>query len=90
MPRHSGIPSGCPSRKRASLANIAATNAALYRAYLLKEQLREVFQAKGRRGHQLLAGWLSLASNARIPGFVALARTIRRYKTLIDTTSTTP
>ena len=78
------------TEQRTSLGNIAATNAALFRAYLLKEQLREVFQGKGRRRHQLLAGWLSWASNARIREFVALARTSRRYKTLIDNTSTTP
>ena len=79
-------PTDLTTEQRASLANIAATNAALYRAYLLKEQLREVFQAKGRRGHQLLAGWLSWASHSRIPEMVAVSRTIRRYKTLIGNT----
>ena len=79
-------PTDLTTEQRASLANIAATNAALYRAYLLKEQLREVFQAKGRRGHQLLAGWLSWASHSRIPEMVAVSRTIRGYKTLIGNT----
>jgi transposase len=69
--------------QRTSLAGIADTNRTLYRAYLLKEQLREVFRVKGRDGRQLLAGWLSWASHSRIPEFVALARSIRRYRQLI-------
>ncbi|MGV0493556.1 ISL3 family transposase [Mycobacterium kansasii] len=69
--------------QRSSLAEIAATNSALYRAYLLKEQLREVFRVKGATGRQLLAGWLSWASHSRIPEFFALARSVRRYRDLI-------
>ncbi|UQX10665.1 transposase [Candidatus Mycobacterium methanotrophicum] len=79
-------PADLTGEQRSSLAAIADTNRALYRAYLLKEQLREVFRVKGRAGHQLLAGWLSWASHSRIPEFVALARTIRRYRDLIANT----
>jgi transposase len=71
------------TEQRTSLASITRTNTTLYRAYLLKEQLREVFRVKGRVGRQLLAGWLSWASHSRIPEFVALARTIRRYRDLV-------
>jgi transposase len=76
-------PGDLSCEQRTSLASIATTNKTLYRAYLLKEQLREVFRVKGRTGRQLLAGWLSWASNSRIPEFVALARSIRRYRDLI-------
>lgn len=72
--------------QRTSLAAITDTNKTLYRAYLLKEQLREVFRVKGRPGRQLLAGWLSWASHSRIPEFVAVARTVRRHKELIGNT----
>jgi transposase len=72
--------------QRTSLASIAATNRTLYRAYLLKEQLREVFRVKGSDGRRLLAGWLSWASHSRIPEFVALARSIRRYRALLHNT----
>ncbi|UQX10349.1 ISL3 family transposase [Candidatus Mycobacterium methanotrophicum] len=58
-------PADLTGEQRSSLAAIADTNRALYRAYLLKEQLREVFRVKGRAGHQLLAGWLSWASHRR-------------------------
>ena len=51
-----------------------------------KEQLREVFRVKGKYGRQLLAGWLSWASHLRIPEFVALARSLRRYRELVHNT----
>jgi transposase len=76
-------PGDLSTEQRTSLASIATTNKTLYRAYLLKEQLREVFRVKGRVGRQLLAGWLWWASHSRIPEFVALARTIRRYRDLV-------
>jgi transposase len=76
-------PPDLTGEQRTSLAEIAATNNTLYRAYLLKEQLREVFRVKGKKGRQLLAGWLSWASHSRIPEFVDLARSIRRYRDLI-------
>lgn len=79
-------PPALTTEQRTSLADIAHTNRTLYRAYLLKEQLREVFRVKGHEGRQLLAGWLSWASHSRIPEFVALARSIRRYRDLIGNT----
>jgi len=69
--------------QRTTLAGIAKDNKALYRAYLLKEQLRMVFAAKGEEGKQLLAGWLAWAKRSRLPGFVKLARTIEKYRPLI-------
>jgi transposase len=79
-------PADLTGEQKTSMAEIAVTNKALYRAYLLKEQLREVFRVKGRKGRQLLAGWLSWASHSRIPEFVTLARSIRRYRDLIHNT----
>jgi transposase len=72
--------------QRTTVATIAKINHPLYRAYLLKEQLREVFATKGATGKQLLAGWLSWATRSRIPEFVALAKTIKRFLTLIHNT----
>ena len=69
--------------QRGSLARIKTTNTALYRAYLLKEQLRAVFAVKGQRGKVLLAGWISWARRSRLPEFVTLARTIKRFQQLI-------
>ena len=60
-------PADLTGEQRTSLAAIADTNKTLYRAYLLKEQLREVFRVKGQPGRQLLAGWLSWASALAYP-----------------------
>jgi transposase len=47
---------------------------------------RYCFAVKGARGRQLLAGWLSWATRSRIPEFVALAKTIKRFLPLIHNT----
>jgi transposase len=69
--------------QRTTLAGIAATNRGLYRAYLLKEQLRAAFATKGAHGRQLLAGWLAWAKRSRLAAFVQLAKTIKNYLPLI-------
>jgi transposase len=79
-------PPDLTQNQKLSLAWIAVANKGLYRAYLLKEQLREVFRVKGRRGRLLLAGWLAWALRSRLPEFVKLAKTIARYLPLIHNT----
>jgi transposase len=69
--------------QRGRLAQIARTNTPLYRAYLIKEQLREVFQVKGTHGRQLLAGVLAWCARSRLPELVALGRTLTHYRALI-------
>lgn len=76
-------PGDLTGEQRTTLAAIAATNKGLYRAYLLKEQLRAVFATKGQHGKVLLAGWLAWAKRSRLPGFVKLAKTIDRHRQLI-------
>ena len=79
-------PADLTSDQKTTLAVIAKINNPLYRAYLLKEQLRAAFQAKGAPGRALLAGWLAWAQRCRIPEFVKLARTIIRFLPLIHNT----
>ena len=43
-------PANQTGNQRTTVASIARTNTPLYRAYLLKEQLRMVFETKGPRG----------------------------------------
>ena len=69
--------------QRTTLAAIAKDNGALYRAYLLKEQLRMIFQVELPEARALLDGWISWARRSRIPAFVRLAQTITRYRDLI-------
>ena len=71
-------PEDLTGNQQAKLSWISTTNARLYRAYLLKEQLRQVFKLKGRRGIRLLHAWLAWACRCRIDAFVGLSRKIRK------------
>ena len=51
----------------------------LYRAYLLKEQFREIFSVGGQAGKVVLAAWLRWAARCQIPAFVRLAKRIRHH-----------
>ena len=77
-------PDDLTERQTATLAGIAKTNAPLFRAYLLKEQLRQVFALKGTDGMTLLDGWLKWASRSQLPAFVKLARSIREHRAGIN------
>ena len=73
-------PQDLTARQRTKLAAIAETNRPLYRAYLLKEQLRLVFAAGGGAERaELLDAWLHWAARCQLPVFVDLARRIRTY-----------
>lgn len=73
-------PADLTRRQRAKLARIAEINRSLYRAYLLKEELRLVFRVKGGQGVALLDAWLSWARRCRIPAFVALAKAVAAHR----------
>jgi transposase len=60
-------PERLTGRQRAKLAWISRVNAVLYRAHLLKEQLRAVFGLKGEAGIALLERWLAWACRSRTP-----------------------
>jgi hypothetical protein len=55
---------------RSPETSIASHNRMLYWAYLLKEQLRLVFQHRGAEVVALLDTWLAWARRSRIPAFV--------------------
>jgi transposase len=69
-------PENLTDRQATKLAEIQRTNARLYRAYLLKEQLRQIYQLPAAAAERLLDGWLKWARRCRLPSFVKLARTI--------------
>jgi transposase len=73
-------------RQRGKLARVADVNRRLYRAYLLKEELRLVFKLKGPRAVALLDAWLVWARRCRIPAFVKLARSISDHRAGIQAT----
>ncbi len=73
-------PEDLTRRQRGKLARIAQVNQRLYRAYLLKEELRLVFKIRGPRAVALLDAWLAWARRCRIPAFVALARSVTTHR----------
>ncbi|MGH3284822.1 MAG: ISL3 family transposase, partial [Streptosporangiaceae bacterium] len=72
--------------QRGSLAVLAADNKAMYKGYLIKEQLREAIKVKGEEGKTLLRGMISWAHRFRIPEFKKLATTLSRMRDMIDHT----
>ena len=70
-------PEDLNGHQQARLAHIAKTNQPLYRAYLLKEQFRQIFAPGGEERIELLDEWLIWASRSRLKPFVELARRIR-------------
>jgi transposase len=77
-------PEDLNGRQEAKLAWIANVNTKLYRAYLLKEQLRAIIAVKGRRAIKMIDAWLLWASRCRIYAFVELGRTIRKHRASIE------
>jgi len=77
-------PPNLTGQQRMTLAGIAKANGGLYRAYLLKEQLREIFACRDpQKAPALLGGWIAWAQRCRLEPFVTLAKTIKRYRMLI-------
>lgn len=81
-------PGDLTERQAAKLADIARTNKRLYRAYLLKEQLRQAFAHKGPGGIALLERWLQWARRCRILSFVKLAKSIAKHRVGIEAAPT--
>ncbi|MCA1680185.1 MAG: transposase [Actinobacteria bacterium] len=69
----------CP--QLALLGEVQHANKALFRAFLLKEELRLLYHLKDPAlAPAHLDAWLAWASRSRLHPFVRLARTIRRHR----------
>lgn len=73
-------PERLTDRQRAKLSQIERTNRPLYRAYLLKEQLRQIYRLPVSAATRLLDAWLRWARRCRLPPFVKLAKTITEQR----------
>ena len=73
-------PEDLTARQAAKLAWIARHNHRLYRAYLLKEQLRLVFAHRGAEAVAMLDAWLAWARRCQIPAFVELYHRIKKHR----------
>jgi transposase len=73
-------PENLTERQAAKLSDIQNTNRPLYRAYLLKEQLRQIYRLPPTAAVALLDGWIRWARRSRLAPFVKLARTITEQR----------
>ena len=69
-------PENLTDRQKLKLADVQKTNQRLYRAYLLKEQLRQIYRVPAEHAIGLLDHWLQWARRSRLAPFVKLAKTI--------------
>ena len=74
-------PEPATERQQPSSPRSKPPTSGLYRAFLLKEELRALYHLDDRRAAQHLNAWLAWASRrSKLKPFVKLARTIRRYR----------
>lgn len=76
-------PENLTENQQIKLTWIAATDPRLYRAYLLKEGLRVVFQLPYDAAVEALDRWISWARRCRIPAFVKLQKRIVKHRARI-------
>lgn len=69
-------PENLNDKQRTALALVEKHNRPLFRAYLLKEQLRHVFKAATRTAPRMLRGWIAWAQRSRLPEFEHVARAV--------------
>jgi transposase len=77
-------PENLTTRQKLKLARIQQINQRLYRAYLLKEQLRQIYRVEADEAIAMLKAWLKWASRCRLPPFVKLAKAIRDQRDGIE------
>ena len=67
--------------QRLVLEDLRRSRSVLWRAWRLKEELRDVYRLREfGAAHQFLDRWLARACRSRIPAFVKLSRTIRAHR----------
>jgi transposase len=78
-------PENLTERQQQKLAWIQTLNAPIYRAYLLKEQLRQIYHAQSvEDALVLLEAWLKWARRCRLQPFVKLARRITEQRPRVE------
>jgi transposase len=65
---------------------LEGANRRTFRAFQLKEELRDIFALPLLAARRALDDWLAYASRSKLPPFVRLARTIRAYRASIEAT----
>jgi transposase len=67
-------PENLATHQQSKLADVEKLNRPLYRAYLLKEQLRQIYCLPARKAIALLDEWLAWARRCRLKPFVRECR----------------
>jgi transposase len=73
-------PENLTDRQKLKLADVQKTNRPLYRGYLLKEQLRQIYRLPASAAIALLDEWITWARRCRLAPFVKLAKTITEQR----------
>ena len=73
-------------RQRETIWALETANRRTFRAFELKEGLRDIFALPLFQARRALDNWLAYASRSKLAPFVKLARTIRGYRASIEAT----
>jgi transposase len=77
-------PATWTEQQREQIAQLRKARHVLFRAWVLKEELRDLYRLPpGRRPDAHLDAWLARASRSRIPAVVDLPRTVRKHREAI-------
>ena len=74
------------ARQRGLIRDLDGASRRMYRAWQLKEELREIFALPVAAARRAIDDWLAYASRSKLTPFVKLARTIRHYRASIEAT----
>jgi transposase len=74
------------SPQKGVIRHLERANRRAFRAWQLKEELRDIFTLPFLAARRALDCWLVYASRSRLEPFVKLARTVRRYRASIEAT----
>ncbi|MGH9001611.1 MAG: ISL3 family transposase, partial [Acidimicrobiia bacterium] len=73
-------------KQKGVIRDLERANRRAFRAWQLKEELREIFRLALIPAQRALDRWLGFASRSRLEPFVKLARSIRHYRASIEAT----
>lgn len=73
-------------KQKGVIRSLEKANRRMFRAWQLKEELRDIFKLPLLAARRALDDWLAWASRSKLAPFVKLARTIRRYRASIEAT----
>ncbi len=74
------------AKQKSVIRTLGMANRRMFRAWQLKEELRDIFAMPLIAARCALNDWLCYASRSRLAPFVKLARTIRKYRASIEAT----